>query len=61
MFARHYHLDIVQGHRSDFGKQVVKLAASSAADAAVRRALGNEPSTSSLATYRIPKLSKLSE
>ncbi len=61
MFARYYHLDIVQGHRSVFGKQVMRLAASSAADAAVRRALGTESSASSLTTFRIPRLSKQSE
>ena len=58
MFARFYHLDIVQGHRSVFGRQVMRLAASSSADAAVRRALGSEPSSRSLASYTIPKLSQ---
>jgi len=62
MFARYYHLDIVHGHRSTFGRQVLKLAGSSNADAAVRRALGGtQPGTGLSKGYRIPMLNKQSD
>jgi hypothetical protein len=40
VFARHYHLDLVHGARSDLGRSVLRLGASSSAEAALPRRVG---------------------
>ena len=67
MFAQHYRLDIIHGARSDFGRRLLQLAASTAAEAALRRSL-NAPrpptGTGSLPAprhFHIPKISKSSK
>ena len=43
MFARHYRLDLLSECPSDFGRQVLKSAASSTAERSLKRALGSSP------------------
>ena len=67
MFAQHYRLDIIHGARSDFGRRLLRLAASTAAEAALRRSLhvprpptgtGSLPAPRN---FRIPKIAKSSK
>ena len=66
MFARHYRLDLLRENRSDFGRQVLRSAASSTAERSLKRGLGEpsrnppEKATRGGDTYRIPKLSRKS-
>ena len=64
MFARHYRLDLLAECPSDFGRQVLKSAASSTAERSVKRSLGSssrDPHQKNRRggdTYRIPRLSE---
>ena len=58
VFARHYKLDLLHGARSDFGRQILRLAGSSTAEASLRRHLGAAAPASSSSLpegYRIPR------
>ena len=57
VFVRHYQLDLVHGARADFGRRVLRVVASSSAEASLRRSLGAAPPSSSGLPdgYRIPK------
>ena len=60
MFATHYKLDLVHGARSDFGRRILQLAASSAAESSVRRRLGSARpgGMSSPVGFTIPRVSR---
>ena len=61
-FARHYQLDLQHGKRASFGKQVLRLSVSSAAEHTVASSLGRPTSTAGGSAntdrYRIPKLKR---
>ena len=64
VFAKHYQLDLIHGARREFGKRVLQLAASSSAEASLRRHLGiTKPASNCnlLNSYKIPNLPRAKE